>query len=204
MFYDSENSTKDQLAKHGIGPSKTQTTQPHDPITFTNSSDVSTADFDCIYISDFINNVGNESASDVEVVPSNIPRASATETDYETGRQGEKLVFDYLKWKYHNANVTWINEKGESGKPYDIRMIFKSENNREEYIEVKTTRSNKQNSFFVSIGEIEYLLKHPSNYSIYRVYYANILSLSTITVINNVKGNIQKKRLTLSMNFEQK
>ncbi len=78
-------------------------------------------------------------------------------------------------------------------------MIIKAENNREEFVEVKTTRSYDQHTFPVSIGEIEYLLKHPSNYFIYRVYYADNIESSTITVINRIKDNLQLKHLKLSM-----
>ncbi|CAF1014954.1 unnamed protein product [Rotaria sordida] len=131
-------------------------------------------------------------------------RSVGTQADLITGRQGEEFVFRYLKWKYPNEDIKWINQQEESGRPYDIHMIIKSENNREEFIEVKTTRSYDQNTFSVSIGEVEYLLEHPSNYYIYRVYYADKIDSSTITVINRIKKNLQQKNLKLSMTFESK
>ncbi|CAF3761406.1 unnamed protein product [Adineta steineri] len=127
-----------------------------------------------------------------------------TEADRITGRQGEEFVFQYLKWKYPSNTIEWINENNESGSPYDIRMIVKSENDRIEHIEVKTTRSHDQNTFPVSIGEVEYLLQHPSNYFIYRVYYADNKDSSTIIVINRIKDNLQLKRLKLSMTIATK
>jgi hypothetical protein len=124
--------------------------------------------------------------------------------DLITGRQGEEIVFRYLKREYPNDNIAWVNEENESGRPYDIHRIIKSENNREEFIEVKTTRSSDQNTFPVSIGEIEYLLKHSSNYFIYRVYYAGHTESSTITVINKIRDNLQSKHLKLSMTVVSK
>jgi len=131
-------------------------------------------------------------------------RPIGNEADLITGRQGEEFVFHYLKWKYPNETIDWINEKTESGGPYDIRMVVRSENDRVEFIEVKTTRLYDQNTFPVSIGEVEYLLQHPSNYFIYRVYYADNKDLSTITVINKIKDNLQMKHLKLSMTVVSK
>jgi hypothetical protein len=83
-------------------------------------------------------------------------------------------------------------------------MIFKSEDSRDVFIEVKTTRTVDQHTFPVSIGEVEYLLKHPVNYFIYRVYYADNKDLSTITVISKIKDNLQLKHLKLSMTVVSK
>ncbi|CAF3862991.1 unnamed protein product [Rotaria sordida] len=131
-------------------------------------------------------------------------RPIATEADLATSRQGEQLIFDYLKWKCPNADINWVKQEVESGEPYDIRMIIKSKNNREEFIEVKTTRSHDQNTFAISLGKVEYLLKHLLNYYIYRVYYADKIELSTIRVISTIKSNLLKKHLKLSMTYESK
>jgi len=56
----------------------------------------------------------------------------------------------------------------------------------------------------VSIAEVAYLLKHPSNYFIYRVYYAGHIESSTITVINKIKDNLESKHLKLSMTIVSK
>ncbi len=124
---------------------------------------------------------------------------TSTEADSITGRRGEELVFRYLKEKYPNETIKWMNEEEESYESYDIHRIKTSENDREEFIEVKTTRVIDQNTFPISIGEVKYLLKHSSNYFIYRVYYADSIKLSTITVINKVKDYLESKHIKLSM-----
>ena len=121
------------------------------------------------------------------------------ETDAITGRRGEAFVFQYLKGEHPTATIKWMNEEAESLAPYDIHMVIKSEEEQEEFIEVKTTRSAEQNTFPVSIGEVQCLLRHPSNYFIYRVYYADPVRLSTITQINKVKNNLQLQHIKLKM-----
>ncbi|CAF5054850.1 unnamed protein product, partial [Rotaria socialis] len=59
-------------------------------------------------------------------------------------------------------------------------------------------------SFPVSIGEVEHLLQHPSNYYIYRVYYADKAESSIITIMNTIKFNLEQKYLKLLMTFESK
>ncbi|CAF3697074.1 unnamed protein product [Rotaria sordida] len=187
-----------------IRSSKRQFIQPHAPMIFSNSTSLPSANFDRIIVSTLTNMDLSMSSLIDESSTTNSFRSVGTQADLITGRQGEEFVFRYLKWKYPNEDIKWINQQEESGRPYDIHMIIKSENNREEFIEVKTTRSYDQNTFSVSIGEVEYLLEHPSNYYIYRVYYADKIDSSTITVINRIKKNLQQKNLKLSMTFESK
>ena len=185
--------------------SNDQFIQPHAPIVFSDPTALPPANFEHIVVSNLTDLDLFTSASSVDESSTTIPfRPIASEADLITGRQGEQYVFEYLKWKYPNENIEWMNEKNESGGPYDIRMIVKSENDRVEFIEVKTTRLYDQNTFPVSIGEVEYLLQHPSNYFIYRVYYADNKDLSTITVINKIKDNLQMKHLRLSMTVVSK
>ncbi|CAM4909922.1 unnamed protein product [Rotaria socialis] len=135
--------------------------------------------------------VGNSSAGNME-------------DDLKTGRCGENFVFGYLQWKYPNEQIEWVNQKKESGLPYDIRLVHKTTNDKTELIEVKTTRSYNQNTFQMSIGQIECLLGNPDNYSIYRVHYTDDEKSSTITILSQVKVHLQKKNLALSMTIVAK
>ncbi|CAF3474088.1 unnamed protein product [Rotaria sp. Silwood1] len=173
-------------------------------MVFSDVTSLPPANFERIVVSNLTNIDQSTSSSIDELSMTNSSRSIGIEADLITGRQGEEFVFRYLKWKYPHEEIKWINQQGESGGPYDIHMIIKTENHREEFIEVKTTRSYDQNTFPVSIGEVEYLLQHPSNYYIYRVYYADKIDSSTITVINRIKRNLQQKQLKLSMSFESK
>lgn len=121
------------------------------------------------------------------------------ETDAITGRQGEALIFRYLKQTHPQAEIKWMNEEKESYAPYDISMKTNSGDEYEEFIEVKTTRSIDQYTFPISIGEVQWLLKHSSNYFIYRVYYADPVQSSTITKISRVRENLKWKHIKLRM-----
>ncbi|UJR37109.1 hypothetical protein I4U23_029813 [Adineta vaga] len=181
--------------------------QPHAPIVFSDPVLLPAANFERINVSNLIDLFESSSSSSLLTNDSSITipcHPIGNEADILTGRQGEEFVFNYLKWKYPKESIEWLNETTESGAPYDIRIIIRSDNDRIEYIEVKTTRTSDQNTFLVSISEVEYLLQHSSNYFIYRVYYADNRDLSTITVINKIKDNLQKKHLKLSMTIVSK
>lgn len=122
-------------------------------------------------------------------------------SDNTFGRQGEELVFRFLKWKYPNAHVKWMNSEKESGLPYDIEMKINNENN---FIEVKTTGNHDQHTFQISIAEINCLLNHQTNYHIYRVYYSDDPELTKITILSQVKQHLEQKQLALCMTIMQR
>ncbi|CAF3611465.1 unnamed protein product [Rotaria sp. Silwood1] len=124
------------------------------------------------------------------------------DTDGHAGRVGEQIVFQVLKREYPTAKVTWENEITESMSPYDI--CIEHENGEKEFIEVKTTRLQNENSFFVSGQEVKFFLDHPENSSIYRVYHADPIESSTITQINRIKNNLDTQHLKLVMTLFSK
>jgi hypothetical protein len=159
--------------------------------------------FEQIHISNF---------ADIALSPSMLPNlpttASATstvnETDFVIGRRGEEFVYRYLLWKYPDAQIRWVNQNQESGQPFDIQMIRKETRNQTDLIEVKTTRISKQNTFQISVGEVECLLANQNNYYIYRVYYGNDETSSTITILSQIKCHLQQKQLALSITIAEK
>ena len=82
-------------------------------------------------LSDF--NLSSPPISSITIHPTN-----AT-TDSLIGRQGEQIVFDFLRWKYPKDHVQWMNIKQESCLPYDIRL---KKDGQTELIEVKTREAN--------------------------------------------------------------
>ena len=122
--------------------------------------------------------------------------------DESTGRVGEEFVYRFLQWKYPDESVKWMNEKKESGLPYDIQI--RTKNNSIEFIEVKTTRIQGQHTFQISIGEVECLLKNPSTYHIYRVYYSDDVQMSEISILSQVKNHLDQKQLALCMTILQR
>ena len=125
--------------------------------------------------------------------------SSHNENDRITGRCGEELVYQYLQWKYPDQDIQWMNKDGERGQPYDIRMISKVGKNQVDFIEVKTTRSVTLNTFAISMKELECLIANPDKYHIYRVYYSTEETSSTITILSQIKYNLERKHLSLSM-----
>ncbi|CAI0436839.1 unnamed protein product [Linum tenue] len=59
----------------------------------------------------------------------NITAGGSNEHTAATGRLGEELAFRYLKAKYGEEAVRWVNEQKETGLPYDIRTVGKEHGN---------------------------------------------------------------------------
>ncbi len=187
--------------KHQSGSSASvQSTKPQiTPVKIGNFLTSSGINFEKIRIST-ITNLTLSSEAKADPSTSTNVALSNNEIDTIIGRRGEELVYKYLQWKYPNEKIEWINEHSESGRPFDIRMTHNQTQNQATLIEVKTTRSSTQNTFRISIGEIECLMENQNNYHIYRVYYdSNDVLSSTIIILNQIKLNLQQKQLELSM-----
>ncbi|CAF0866360.1 unnamed protein product [Didymodactylos carnosus] len=125
-----------------------------------------------------------------------------TRGDLAVGRCGEKLVYNYLKWKYANDDnkirIEWLNEVNETRLPYDIKII--SEKNEIIYIEVKTTILPDNHLFPISIDELSSILNLSTDqYFIYRVYDAFNKQNVNIRILNNLKENLRTHKLSLQM-----
>ncbi|UJR16805.1 hypothetical protein I4U23_003704 [Adineta vaga] len=151
--------------------------------------------------------------TDIVLSPTILPDQSAAATmqtsnneiDIIVGRRGEDFVYRYLQWKHSDAQIQWINQQAETGQPFDIEIIHKDKNKKPEFIEVKTTRVPNQNTFQISIGEVDCLLQYQNNYYIYRVYYNDDdEKLSTITILSRIKYHLQQKKLALSITIAEK
>jgi hypothetical protein len=83
----------------------------------------------------------------------------------------EKKLTDYQNYPFDTIPVCktiWNNESVESYKPYDFSINFR---NVEYKIEVKSTRGDEENVFYISVNELEELLKNPDQYFILRLSY---------------------------------
>ena len=161
------------------------------------------ANFEHIRVStlkDFV--LSSVSSSDISSPALNT--SSDSERDRAIGRLGEQYVYKYLKWKCHEAIIEWMNEKQESGEPFDIRITHNGTNKQIELIEVKTTRFSNQNTFPISINEVECILSNPTSYRIYRLYYADDEEARTIAILDDLKVHLQHKQLALSMTIMEK
>ncbi|HON08437.1 MAG TPA: DUF3883 domain-containing protein, partial [Verrucomicrobiota bacterium] len=97
------------------------------------------------------------------------------------GRWGEKLVFNSLKDKFKDKTITWLNEKKEEGESYDI-TITKDDTN--EYVEVKTTITDKEDWFTVSNAQWQVMKEKADKFHIYRVYNAGTKNAKIIEISN--------------------
>jgi hypothetical protein len=117
----------------------------------------------------------------------------------ELGKLGEYLVVEHEK-----ANLISLGRKdlanqvsatrdtiGNNAK-YDVKSYF--EDGRVKYIEVKTTKADINNPFYISESEVKFSEKYSDNYFIYRVYeYDLILNSGKIFIL---KGSINRENLT--------
>jgi hypothetical protein len=97
-------------------------------------------------------------------------------------RAAEQFVASMLRSTPDGAggrcDVQWVNERGESGKPYDVQMRHLDAAGRcvrTTYVEVKSTITRDKRNFELSLRELLYAAQHGSNFEVYRVYSANAL-----------------------------
>lgn len=98
------------------------------------------------------------------------------------------------------THVEWANAAGESGKPYDFKVL---EHGVEKYLEVKGTPSVDKAEFYFSTSEWRVLFEQQERYSIYRVFEAGKPS-ARLAVIQYpsaqlVKGELLPTRITLKL-----
>ncbi|CAF1258977.1 unnamed protein product [Adineta steineri] len=207
----SEQTVPRDREKHSNETTTTNKTFEGSTVSHTNS--VTLADFtppqpsinfELIQISNFTDIALIPTTLSDQALPTNLNLPN-NETDSIIGRRGEDFVYRYLLWKHPDAQIQWNNQQNESGQPFDIKLIRNENKKQTEFIEVKTTRVPKQNTFQISIGEIECLLQNQNNYYIYRVYYNDEdEKLSTITILSRIKCHLQQKQLTLSITIAEK
>lgn len=81
----------------------------------------------------------------------------------ETGRLGEFLACKYFVDKVGNTAVRWVNKDNETGLPYDLVI---GEDNSQEFIEVKATRSPRKDWFNISAREWQFANERGQSFSI--------------------------------------
>jgi hypothetical protein len=134
----------------------------------------------------------------------------------EIGRWGEALVYQYLLLQSKhlssdqvniNTTVEWMNEIKESRAAYDFIVTEHSFSKTERssiskriYVEVKTTRFDKNNMFEISLNEWEFATKLPYiQYSIYRVFNAGDINSCRIEIIHDVYRYIKERKVKLCL-----
>jgi hypothetical protein len=107
------------------------------------------------------------------------------------GNRGEEFVLQYEKDhcppKYAN-NIVHSSKIEGDGLGYDI-LSFDS-NGSEKYIEVKTTSSGLNRSFFITGAELERSKKEGENYYLYRLYHFNEKNMTADFII--LRGDLSR------------
>ncbi|XP_067286203.1 uncharacterized protein wu:fj29h11 isoform X3 [Pseudorasbora parva] len=118
------------------------------------------------------------------------------------GQWGEQLVFSFLThWKESGGSgptdITWFNERGESGRACDFKLTFAGEGACEIFVEVKTTVRRDRHFIHMSANELDLALKEKERYHIYRVFGAGDLRHVRLCRIRNLAQHLHSKSLEL-------
>ena len=130
----------------------------------------------------------------------------ANERNKQVGRNGEKLINDYLYQKLKSKEIlsyTWCNEDKESGLPYDFSI--QDTINNVFYFDVKSTDYDFNQRIIFSSQEMKFIATTDNNYCIYRVY-KNINGKYSLRICDNCKQlslKINKETTTYSNNLLQ-
>lgn len=113
----------------------------------------------------------------------------------QTGQLGEAVAYKYFTEKYGAENVKWVNERNETGLPYDL-VIGVDESNRE-YIEVKATKSARKDWFEVSAREWQFATEKGEFYTVAHVLLGH--NKASVTVLKNPVRLCQQNKLHLAL-----
>lgn len=107
----------------------------------------------------------------------------------DVGRWCEGMVYTMLRANPTDfTEVQWINEHGESGLPYDFKVVQKGQ---ARVLEVKGTQSGLKNTIYMSTAEWREMFEQGPNYSIYRVLGAGEPGYN-IVVVDNPRSLIEQ------------
>ena len=123
---------------------------------------------------------------------------------------GEQLVHSYLQQLLRDddsnvVHVTWMNgatSEQESGAPYDFMIRVSDpqcEETVEEYIEVKSTRTDKKAFFEISSQQFQFAQDTKENFHLYRVFNAGDPTQARLTKLVNVSKLLDQKQVRLCM-----
>ena len=95
------------------------------------------------------------------------------------GKRGEEFALQFEKNRLTLLNrddlakeVEWTSKEKGDGAGFDIRS-FNPENEKELYIEVKTSNCGKYQPFYISANEVTFSKLNSEQYSLYRVFNFN-------------------------------
>lgn len=133
--------------------------------------------------------------TDIDFTPRIINHLQNTIENSRIGDLGELWVIQFEKRKLEKANLKRLAEKVKhvakdngDGLGYDI--LSYDSNGNEIYIEVKTTKGNRNSTFYITRNELERSKLEKDNYHLYRVYLFDEKSERAELLI--IKGDLSK------------
>jgi hypothetical protein len=103
------------------------------------------------------------------------------------GNSGEKIVYEYEKWRLITAGkealadkIEWVSQTQGDGAGYDI--LSRNTNGTDRFIEVKATKLTKEAPFFFTANEYEFSKAKSSAFFLYRVF--NLKDQPKIFIVN--------------------
>lgn len=115
-----------------------------------------------------------------------------------TGKAGEDLVVEYEKAKLISYGREDLADKvfatrNIAGNAERFDVLSYDKDGKEKYIEVKTTKGNLDNLFYISENEVAFSEEFPDRYYLYRVYKFDTKTKSAY--LNIKKGPIDRSCL---------
>ncbi len=136
-----------------------------------------------------------------QVAEAKYSEIQSKEVREDVGIWSEEFVYEFLtKNKNNFSEIVWMNKDGESGMPYDFKVV---ENGTEKFIDVKGTPSRSKDVVYLSPNEWTFMFEKGNDYSIYRVYNAG-QQTAKIEIIENpgdllIRGKIFPSPITLQV-----
>lgn len=129
----------------------------------------------------------------------------------DIGRWGERCVFEFLQNEAKcitsdaEVEIVWVNEKGNTTAPYDIKIrqhfngAGKDEKTVITFVEVKTTSSDQKEVFELSVPELRFAIERQNALHLYRVFNAGKPNSVRIRRLRNLAAQLEQKTVKLCM-----
>lgn len=116
----------------------------------------------------------------------------------ELGKIGEDIVVKYEKEMLIKAGRADLSSKviairNLAGNAERFDVLSYTESGEEKYIEVKTTKGELNNMFYISESEVNFSHEFGENYYLYRVYNLDVKTMSADLKI--IRGPIEREKL---------
>lgn len=107
--------------------------------------------------------------------PVKVNYLEAEQVNKVVGESGEKIVYEYERWRLLQAGkdsladkIEWVSQTQGDGLGFDI--LSKNANGTDRFIEVKSTKLTKEAPFYFTKHEYDFAFINKSAYFLYRVF----------------------------------